>query len=369
MPGLRAGGSEHVVTFVANRLVERGHTVEIISYETGTEQPYYTPDPRIELRYLALPVGRMAKHAAAREVVARTRRLRSHLQHSRPDLLVSFLTRTNVQALLATRGLDIPVIVSERNNPVEQDPGPVWRWLRARTYPKAFGLITMTHGAMECFPPNMRRRSWVIPNMSDFGERSATSRGGDTKNLVAVGRLTHQKGFDLLLRAFAEVAQKHHDWLLTIWGEGPDRNMLESLREELGLADRVLMPGVTNQPGGWIAEADAFVLSSRFEGWGLVLGEAMAAGLPSISFACDFGPAEMICHDEDGILVSAGDVNEMAAGLDRLMGDAALRTRLGTCAQQSSQRFQPVRIGELWTGLIEDVLREFASTDGNTGTS
>lgn len=368
LPGLRAGGSEHVVTFVANRLVERGHAVEIISFENGSDPPYYTPDPRIELHYLALPVARRAKLAAMGEIVARTRRLRKHLKDSRPDLLISFLTRTNVQAVMAARGLDIPVIVSERNNPAQQDPGPMWRWLRAQTYPKAFGLVTMTHGAMACFPPKMRRRSWVIPNMSEFGKYRAACRTDETKHLVAVGRLTHQKGFDLLLKAFAEGASQHRNWRLTIWGEGPDRTMLETLRDELGLAQRVFMPGVTDQPGGWIAHADAFVLSSRFEGWGLVLGEAMAAGLPSISFACDFGPAEMIRHEEDGLLVRDGHVHALAAGLDRLMGDAALRDQLGSRARVSSRQFQPDRIGQLWIDLVENVLEEFASTDGLIGT-
>ncbi|WP_379923346.1 glycosyltransferase family 4 protein [Erythrobacter sp. R86502] len=369
LPGLRAGGSEHVVTFTANRLIERGHAVEIISFESGSAAPYYTPDPRIALHYLALPVAQRAKLAALGEIAQRTGRLRKHLKNSRPDLLISFLTRTNVQAILASRGLDIPVIVSERNNPVQQDPGAAWRWLRARLYPKAFGLITMTHGAMACFPPQMRRRSWVIPNMSEFGENRAICHDGDIRHLVAVGRLTHQKGFDLLLESFAAIAPHHPNWRLTIWGDGPDRTKLETLRNQLGLADRVLMPGVTNKPGGWITNADAFVLSSRFEGWGLVLGEAMAAGLPSVSFACDFGPAEMIRNEEDGLLVRAGDVPALAAALDRLMGDAALRKRLGARAQETSRQFRPDRIGQLWIDLVENVLAEIAPTDGLIGTS
>jgi len=356
LPGLRAGGSEHVVTFVANRLAERGHDIEIVNFETGEEPPYYRPDPRVNIVHLARPIARRAKFRAMLEIAARTISLRQHLKSSRPDLVISFLTRTNVQAVLATRGLGIPAIVSERNNPVQQDPGPVWRWLRARTYPLAYGLVTMTHGAMECFPPRMRKRAWVIPNMAEWGTNRANRKPGPKKRLTAVGRLTHQKGFDLLLRAFAKISHHHPDWSLCIWGEGPDRPMLEGLRNELGLGDRVTMPGVTERPGDWIDQTDIFVLSSRFEGWGLVLGEAMAAGLPSIAFACDFGPEDMVEDGKDGLLVPDGDVNVLAAALDRLMGDGGMREQLGVEAAKTSQRFRPDRIGRLWTDLLETIL-------------
>ncbi|MGB7371419.1 glycosyltransferase family 4 protein [Erythrobacter sp.] len=367
LPGLRAGGSEHVVTFVADRLVERGHTVEIVSFETGEMPPYYTPRPEVRLVYLSRPVKRRSKLSALREIAARTADLRRHLKRSRPDLVVSFLTRTNVQTVLAATGTGIPVIVSERNNPVLQDPGPVWRRLRARTYRQAHGLITMTRGAMDCFDPGMRRRGWVIPNMAEWGEQRALGSDGERKRLTAVGRLTHQKGFDLLLKAFAAIADDHPDWDLCIWGEGPDRQALESLRDTLGLSGRAQLPGVTDRPGGWIEKADAFVLSSRFEGWGLVLGEAMAAGLPCVSFACDFGPSEMIEDGVDGLLAKDGDIASLSDRLDELMSDGALRARIGTRARQSSQRYRPERIGRLWTDLVEGVLEEVATTAQTDG--
>ncbi len=366
VPGLRAGGSEHVVTFVANQLVSRDHSVEIVNFEIGDEAPFYTPDPRVKLTYLARPIARRAKLDAALEMARRVcdmrRHFRAQTRDKRPDLIISFLTRTNVQTLLATRGLGIPVIVSERNNPRLQDPGPIWQRLRKWTYPMATGLVTMTRGAMECFPPSMRKRSWVIPNMAEWGD-TANLREHDGKVLTAVGRLTHQKGFDLLLRAFARIADRHPDWRLRIWGEGPDRADLERLRDDLGLAGRAELPGVTDKPGQWIETADAFVLSSRFEGWGLVLGEAMAAGIPSVSFDCDFGPEDMITHEADGLLVKDGDIVALADELDRLIGDDALRNRLSEAASESSKRFLPSAIGQQWCEMIESVASERNSID------
>src|SRR3546814_12930429 len=106
------------------------------------------------------------------------------------------------------------------------------------------------------------------------------------------------------------------------------------------------MPGVSKQPVGWIEQSDLFILSSRFEGWGLVLGEAMAAGLPVISFDCEWGPAEMIEQETSGILVPNGDVEARAEALARLCSDGALRIRLGETARAAMRRFTPDRILE-----------------------
>ena len=357
LPGLRAGGSEHVVTFLSDRLVRLGYDVTIINFETGEEPPYYPVDDRVRIRYLGRPVMRRSRLGGALAIARRIGDLREALREARPDLVLSFLTRTNIQTLAAARGLGCPVIVSERNNPVRQNPGRVWRALRRLAYPRAAGLITMTRGALECFPKAARRRGWVIPNMSDFAHFEPQPHPG-APVLCAVGRLTHQKGFDLLLAAFARIANRFPDWTLRIWGEGPDRAALEAQVATLGLGDRVELPGVTDRPGEWIETSDAFVLSSRFEGWGLVLGEAMAAGLPCVSYACPFGPEDMITDGEDGLLARDGDVADLAEQLARVLGDAALRDRLGAAAKASSRRFEPDRIGERWEAVIEGIFVE-----------
>lgn len=357
LPGLRAGGSEHVVSFLASRLARLGYDVTIVNFETGDEAPYYETDERVAIRYIGRPVVRRGRVGGAIAILRRIGDLRRVLDELSPDLVLSFLTRTNIQTLAAMRGRRAPVVVSERNNPVRQDPGPVWRFLRNRAYPHAAGLITMTRGALECFPRISRSRGWVIPNMADFAHFEPQSHSGGPV-LTAVGRLTHQKGFDLLIEAFAQIARRHPDWSLRIWGEGPDREQLEAQVGAAGLADRIELPGVTAQPGEWIETSDAFVLSSRFEGWGLVLGEAMAAGLPSVSFACPFGPEDMITDGVDGLLARDGDVADLAACLSRVMGDADLRDRLSAAAKASSRRFEPERIGQEWEAVIEQIFVE-----------
>jgi glycosyltransferase involved in cell wall biosynthesis len=357
LPGLSAGGSEHVVSFVANRLARSGFEVSILSFEETGSKPYYQTDERISIEYLDVPIGKRGPLGVLSDIVLRVKRLRKILSKQRPDMVVSLLTRSNVIAVMAATGLGIPVIVSERNNPVRQRPGIVWRALRRYTYARAFGLITMTRGALECFPPVMRPRSWVIPNMADY-QTFKPRFDNKVKVMTAVGRLVDQKGFDLLIQSWAQIADRHPDWLLRIWGDGPDRVALETLAHDLGVANSVEMPGVSSAPGRWIEEADAFVLSSRFEGWGLVLGEAMAAGLPCVSFDCPFGPADMITDGKDGLLIEEGNIQEMAEALSRLMAGDAIRAHLGKNAASAADRFAPEHIGGIWENTIRGALEE-----------
>lgn len=360
LPGLEAGGSEHVVKLVANHWVASGCRVTILTLEPPGAKPYYAFDPRLEFLRIGIPPRRASRLHSALMVAARVLRMRRAIRTLAPDVVLSFLTRTNVLTLMAVTGTGIPVVVSERNNPQAQPFGRIWGLLRQGLYPRAFGLVAMTAGAMRYFPERMRRRSWVIPNAVDLPAGWVDRRGAN--NLVAVGRLTHQKGFDLLLDAFALIEASVPDWRLVIWGEGEDRAGLEERRAALGLEDRVKFPGVTATPGQWIETADAFVLSSRYEGWGIVLLEAMAAGLPVVSFDCDFGPATMISHGQDGLLVPPENIDALAASLKAVTTDAGLRRRLGRQAAESARRYAPASILAQWDDVLSAALS--ASTDG-----
>ena len=252
------------------------------------------------LRQLGVPsVGRprwRAIHQGLRRV-----RTAPRPAHGGPGPRDLVLTKINVLALLASRGLAIPVVMSERNNPERQRVRGTWNWLRQRLYGTAWCVVTPSRGVLESFPQGIRARGRVIPNPVDLAP--ATSRRPGAGRLVAVGRLVHQKGFDLLLGAFARVAPDHPDWKLTIWGEGEERAPLEALCARLGLAGRVRLPGLTERPGQWVEDTDIFVLSSRYESFGNVITEAMAAALPVIAFECPWGPGEIVRDGEDGLLV------------------------------------------------------------------
>lgn len=355
LPALGAGGSERVVSLIANHWVERGCKVAVITLERPGTPPYYEIDPGVDLIRLDLPNRRTGPLRGAWLAANRVRLLRRQFLRLAPDIVISFLTRTNILSLLAAKGTGIPVVVSERNNPELQTFGPAWAWMRKKLYPTAFGLVTMTKGAMSHFPPKQRQRSWVIPNEANLPSNLQLRRG--QRVVAAVGRLVPQKGFDLLLKAFARSAVTYPDWTLVIWGEGPERTALELQRRALGLDSRVQLPGVSARPGGWIETADAFVLSSRYEGWGIVLVEAMAAGLPVVSFDCRFGPSDMVHHEEDGLLVPDGDVEALSMELSRLMGDEALRVSLGQAAANSARRFSRERVMAGWDEVVDTAIK------------
>jgi glycosyltransferase involved in cell wall biosynthesis len=170
--------------------------------------------------------------------------------------------------------------------------------------------------------------------------------------------MVDQKGFDLLIPVFHRLAGIFPGWVLVILGEGENRPMLEELIVSAGLQGRVLMPGRAGNISQWYEAADLYVMSSRFEGFGNTLAEAMAHGLPAVSFDCDAGPRDIIRHEVDGFLVSAGDVSLLEKSLHLLMEDGELRRRFSERAIEARERFSMERIAGMWETLIEECRQE-----------
>ena len=349
LSALGAGGAERVVTALANHWRQRGVDVAIATFEAPGAKSFYPLHPGLRIHRLGLPAARLALGGAIAQAKDRIDALAALIRAERPAAVISFLTKINVVTLLAAPA-DVPVIVSERNNPAQQRFNAFWRAAQALTFPRAYALVAMTQGAVDAYPASQRPNATVIPNPVIIPERM--ERRSDGRTLTAVGRLTRQKRFDLLLDAFARIAGDHPAWRLMIWGEGEERAALEAQRDRQGLAGRVLMPGLTETPGAWLGSADAFVLASDFEGWGNVVAEAMAAGLPVVSTDCDFGPREMIEDGVSGLLVPHNDAAALARGLSRLLGDAALRARLGAAAKERAAAFALPLVAHRWETLI-----------------
>ena len=169
-----------------------------------------------------------------------------------------------------------------------------------------------------------------------------------------MGRLHSHKGFDLLLTAFASIQSYFPDWDLVILGEGPDREALQGQVQQLGLDERVAMPGRVGNVGQWYQSSDLYVLSSRVEGLSNTLLESMASGLPVVAFDCDTGPREIVRHGIDGALVSPPeDVDALAAHLSDLMAHPDKRRTLAMRAVDVRDRFSSVRVMALWRQVFE----------------
>jgi glycosyltransferase involved in cell wall biosynthesis len=231
-----------------------------------------------------------------------------------------------------------------------------------RLYPKLDALAVLTERDLREYDKLLsgQVRLARIPNTAREMPGPKADLGART--VLAAGRLTRQKGFDLLIEAFGRVAAAHPDWRLRICGGGHLREDLRSQTAEQGLADVVELAGPRDLPDE-MAKASIFVLSSRFEGFPLVLLEAMSKGMAVVSFDCPTGPADVIDDHRNGILVPAGDVEELTNGILELIRDEELRQRCGAAAVETAKSYTIDAVGPRWDALL-DSLAEARSPTG-----
>ncbi len=366
---LGSGGAERVLTTLANAWAASGADVTILTFDSGRARPFFALHDNVALGGLDL---RSNTTHILHAIVANARRiavLRRAIRQRAPDVVIGFMDATNVLTLIATRGLAVPVVVSDRIDTARYSSGAIWDRLRRVTYPLADRIVVQTQAAFDRLPERERRAAVVIANPvvvpakggaspASLMARPPTAEGPDGRphrKVLAMGRLTNQKGFDLLLRAFAMVAPRHPDWSIEIYGEGPERERLEALRRTLELNGRVALPGVTADPFGRMASADLFVLSSRFEGFPNVLCEAMACGLPVVAFDCPHGPREIIRDGVDGVLVEAESADRLADALSRLIEDEGERQRMAVRAPDVVHRFGLEKALRDWETVFADL--------------
>jgi len=354
LPSLGAGGSERVVTTLANHWAAAGREVGVANFDAPDFPPFYPLAKEIALFRLNLPAVAESLPVQLRQTMRRIRAIEGVYREFKPDVVISFLTKANVMAILAARRSRVPVIISERNNPTLQHFNGFWRIARAYTYPRAFSFVTMTTAAAEYYPERQRPRTKIIPNPVKLPENWQNRRKGNT--VTSVGRLTGQKQFHLLIEAFSSISARFPGWNLRIWGEGDARKDLEDLRAKLGMEDRIYLPGLTDYPGQWVETADVFVLSSAYEGWPNVIVEAMAAGLPVVSFDCEHGVKDMIEDGVSGRLVPQSDVAGLADAIAGVLETPDLRASLATNALKASRRYETESIACQWIQIVEEAI-------------
>ncbi|HJQ54935.1 MAG TPA: glycosyltransferase family 4 protein [Gemmatimonadaceae bacterium] len=357
---LAAGGAERVTAALANMWVEGGNAVTIVTLASRSEDRY-----GLDARVQRVELGQVTDGGGIPTVVVangkRIAALRNVLRRGRPDVALSMMSTSNVLLALAAIGLNgVATFGSERVHPPHVGIGKAWHFLRAHCYRLLDGIVAQTTQTRDWLLSNTNARAVdVIPNPVVWPLEArepivapAVSGRPNRKLLLAVGRLEYQKGFDILMPVFSELARDFPHWDLAIVGQGSQRGALQAAIADLGLDGRAFLVGDVGNVGDWYEAADLFAFPSRFEGFPNALAEAMAYGVAAVSFDCETGPRDLITSGEDGMLVPVGDAEALSSSLRRLMADADARQALGTRAREVRERFALSRVGARWLELF-----------------
>ena len=356
---LSMGGAQRAAVNLANHWVNKGYAVAVATLSSN-DSDFYALDPRIER--IALDVAKPSWHpiAAVLNNVRTLQAVRRLLKQWQPQVTIALMSSANVYLALAAWGLPGREIGCEQIHPPVAPLGRVWETLRRLAYGRLNHLVALTAPSAAW----LRNHTWakhvtVIGNPVSWPlSAQPPVLDPDTllpmgrQRLIAAGRLVEQKGFDLLIEAFARLAPAFPAWDLVIVGEGPLRGLLEAQLARLGLQDRVFLVGSVGNIGAWYMACDLYVMSSRYEGFPNTLEEALACGLPAVSFDCETGPSDIIRPEVDGLLVPPGDVSALVSCLALVMTDQGLRERFALRAVEARERFSVDGIAGQWENLF-----------------
>ena len=367
-----SGGMERVLTTKANYLADQlGYHVSIILTDDKGSKPYFPLSEKIDVIQLDVNIDSLWQYPIWKRLYLYHKRMKEYkkrlgqcLKRLRPDITTSLLRREiNFLNDIDDGSAKVGEIHFGRYKYREANfdylPNFVNHWITNRwmaqldkSVKRLERFVVLTHEDATYWK-GMTNLT-VIPNPITINQGQHTN--GHSKQVIAVGRYTNQKGFDLLISTWKVVEKKHPDWMLNIYGGG-NRDAYQKQIEVLGLTNVIKCNGPVNNIVEKYQESSIFVLSSRFEGLPLVLMEAMAIGLPPVAFNCPCGPRDIIHDGEDGILCENGNIEELAEGICRLIENEQLRIEMGQKAAQNIQGYTIDNIMKQWDELFQEIHR------------
>lgn len=345
----RSGGTERVTTVIASALAQEGVDVVILSLSNG-HSTYFPVHPDVTLYSM-----RMERHSSNYGDVRIWRRLRDFLRENRIDCVIDVDTVLSYYSIPATWRTRTKVISWEHFHYFINVGGAFQRFRRAAGRRLAVrcakAVVTLTERDRQQYLEQLRCLTQIVPIPNPLTISHSKKSDLSSKVVLAAGRLVAEKGFDLLIQAWAEIWFKHSSWRLRIVGSGSDEEALKRQAVELGLAAGVEFVPHSSDMESQYRTASIYACSSRFEGFGLVLVEAKSFGLPVVSFDCACGPSDIVRDGIDGLLVPAENVHLLAISLERLMLDEQCRRDYGDRALED-RRFDLDNIVASWRGLL-----------------
>lgn len=343
---LQKGGSERVMVNLAEHFHKNQYEVLLVTqYKKEVE---YDLAPEIR-RVYSEPASEQLQGGRLHNFIARFRTLRNIWKEYKPDVILSFLGKNNMMAISTSRFLPVKVVVSVRGEPTLEYAGKLLQAMAKFLFRFADGVVFQTKHAMEFFPKKIREKSAILPNPLNANFIRQQYKGERENVIVAAGRLDENKNHQMLIRAFANIADKYPETKLVIYGEGESRTKLEQLIQELNLTERITLPGSVSNLADRMYRARVFVLTSDTEGMPNSLIEAMALGLTVISTDCPCGgPAALIKDGENGLLIPVRDEKALTDSLIKILSDLKYADKLGDSAFEVAKEMHPDRVNSEW---------------------
>lgn len=352
---LNKGGSERVMVNLAEYFYKEGSRVTIVTqYKQENE---YSISEGIE-RVLSDITDEELKKSRIRNFYRRFTKLRGIWKEKDPDVILSFIGKNNIMAILTSRFLKIPTVISVRGEPREEYYSSILRLATKTIFRLADGIVLQTSQCLDFFPGTIRKKAIILKNSLNPAFLKAPYKGERDKQIVAVGRVDANKNHEMAIRAFAEIAPRYPEYELVIYGEGELRPQLIQLAGSLGLGERIHLPGAVTDVPNVIYKASIFVLCSYTEGMPNTLLEAMSLGLPVISTDCPSGgPRDLIIHDENGILVPPNNWKKMAENLQKILNDTEYAEKMSENASKVQEKYNPNVVNQEWKDYLDKIMK------------
>lgn len=338
------GGAERVLSTLTNYFINN-YEITIITF--NNEKSFYKLDERIKIVSLNSNKNSNNIFYAIKNNINTIIKLTKEIKTINSDVVISFMTTSNILSILACKILNKPIIISERTN-YDFLSSKIWKKIRKIVYPFCNHLVVQSNYDLEKY--SFVKNVSIIENplfINDFTEQI------QRKNyFLAVGRLDKVKGFDMLIEAYSKLDTT---WKLIIIGEGNERKVLEEQIKRLNLSHKIELLGRKNDVEKYYMEAGVFVLSSRMEGYPNALVEAMACGCPAISFDCKTGPANIIDNGMNGILISSDDICQLVEAMKKLQLNKELRNTLSQNATMIRTKLDIENIASQWLQIIDKI--------------
>lgn len=342
---LTSGGSERVMSIVANKMQERGYEVEIVCL--NDQIVFYPINKGIKITHVEIEAG-------TKSLSKKLWWFRKHIKQTKPDVVIAFMVSVYTVTLLALIGVEIPVISSVRNDPAYSNLRK--KITRKILLPRSAHVVVQTQQIKQYFNKNIQKKTTVIYN--PVNEKVFEFQLAEKENrIISVGRLYPQKDQKTMIEAFAQVSEQYPGWKLVIFGEGPEREALESLVERLKVKDKVSLPGRSENIIDELNKSKVFCLSSIYEGMSNALVEAICVGLPVVTTKVS-GTEELIKDGENGFIVNIGDKEAMANALIKIIEDKNLQNQFTEKNKAQAKKFETNAIVNQWEQVILKVKSE-----------